>query len=139
VAGFQTSLNEGALFGMGQGMSLVFAGFSVLAALGIVYWLFVAKAAHDRLLTFALGLISGGIWGNLYDRLALHGLRWGPGHEMAGEPIRAVRDYVLVMIGDYHWPNFNVADSLLVCGAALLIAHAFFSNPQSPKQTPAAE
>ena len=32
------------------------------------------------------------------------------------------------MIGYLPWPNFNVADSLLVCGAAALVWHAFFQN-----------
>ena len=40
-----TSLNEGALFGFGQGMTLVFAGLSVLAAVGIFYWLFFGGAS----------------------------------------------------------------------------------------------
>ena len=55
------------------------------------------------------------------------GLVWdvaGPLHDV-GDPVYAVRDWILVMIGSFHWPNFNVADSLLVCGAALLVWHAF--------------
>src|SRR5437868_6933152 len=47
VFSITTSLNEGALFGMGQGMALLFAALSVLAAAGIIYWLFFAGAAHD--------------------------------------------------------------------------------------------
>src|SRR5579872_7457334 len=49
--GLQTSLNQGALFGMGQGKVWLFALLSVAAGIGIVYWLFVARAALDRLLT----------------------------------------------------------------------------------------
>ncbi len=127
VLGFQTSLNEGALFGMGQGWVSLFAGLSVVAALAILYWLFIAGAARDRLLTVALGLVMAGTFGNLYDRLGLHGLRWNfatPLHEV-GEPVYAVRDWILVMIGDWPWPTFNIADSMLVCGAALLVLHAF--------------
>ena len=44
VFGFQTSLNEGALFGMGQGFWPVFAALSVIAAIGILVWLFVLRA-----------------------------------------------------------------------------------------------
>ena len=76
IFGFTTSLNEGALFGIGQGQGLVFSGLSLAAIAGIFYWLFVAGAAHDLLLTIALGAVTGGILGNLYDRLGLPGLNW---------------------------------------------------------------
>ena len=127
VFGFQTSLNEGALFGMGQGRVVLFAALSIAVVPGILYWLFVARAARDLLLTVALGLVTGGILGNLYDRLGLPGLVWNSAsllHEV-GDPVYAVRDWILVMIGSFHWPNFNVADSMLVCGAILLVWHAF--------------
>jgi signal peptidase II len=128
VFGFQWSLNQGALFGVGQGKAFLFAALSILAALAVCYWLFVARAARDLFLTIALSLVTAGILGNLYDRLGLHGLRWpyaAPGHAV-GDPVYAVRDWVLVMIGDRQWPNFNVADSLLVCGALLLVWHSFY-------------
>jgi signal peptidase II len=120
VFGFQTSLNEGALFGLGQGWGTLFALLSVIAAVAIVVWLFYAKAAHDLLLTVALGSITAGIFGNLYDRLGLPGLK-----NNLSEPVQAVRDWILVMIFDWPWPNFNIADSMLVCGAGLLVWHAF--------------
>ncbi len=121
--GFQTSLNEGALFGLGQGYTPVFAVFSVIAALGILYWLFIAKAASDLTLTIALGLITGGIFGNLYDRLGI----WG-------QP--AVRDFILFRYNDqYVWPNFNIADALLVCGAGLMLWHSIFmAQPTTAKE-----
>ena len=118
--GFQTSLNEGALFGMGQGMVVLFAVLSVIAAIGILFWLFYAGAATDWLLTVALACVMAGILGNLYDRLGLPGLQWPN-----GEPVYAVRDWILVMIGNWPWPTFNIADSLLVSGAVLLGWHAF--------------
>ena len=126
VFGFQTSLNEGALFGMAQGMVVGLSAMSFLAAIGIAVWLFYFRAAWDLLLTVTLGLITAGILGNLYDRLGMPGLVWnfaGPLHQV-GDPVYAVRDWILVMIGPYHWPNFNIADSLLVCGAILLGFHA---------------
>jgi signal peptidase II len=74
-----------------------------------------------------MGLISAGIIGNLYDRLAFHQLRWlDDGFHQPETPIYAVRDWILVMIGTYHWPNFNLADSYLVCGVILLAIYAFF-------------
>jgi signal peptidase II len=128
VFGFQTSLNEGALFGMGQGMWAVFAVLSIIAALGILLWLFVVGAANDWWLTVALALITAGILGNLYDRFGLPGLVWptGYGHQV-GEPVHAVRDFILMAVGRWHWPNYNIADSMLVCGATMLLGHAFFT------------
>jgi signal peptidase II len=129
--GLQTSLNEGALFGLGQGKVLLFAALSVVAAVGIPIWLFYAGAAVDWLLCVALASISAGIFGNLYDRLGMHGLiRSVP--PRVGEPWYAVRDFVLLQVNnEWRWPNFNMADSLLVCGAGLLLWHAFRA-PASP-------
>jgi signal peptidase II len=124
-AGLQLSWNEGALFGMGQGKVWLFAALSVAAAIAIPVWLFVFGAARDAWMTFALGCIMGGVLGNLYDRLGLHGEVWPASDVRAGEPVYAVRDWILWQINDrWSWPNFNIADSLLVVGAALLIMHA---------------
>ena len=130
--GFQTNLNEGALFGLGQGFSLLFAALSVGAAIGIVIWLFGAGAARDWLLTVALAVVTIGILGNLYDRLGLPGLKWNGayGPHRLGEPVYAVRDFIHVMIGNWPWPTFNLADVSLNCGAALLIWHAFFTKAE---------
>ena len=127
VLELETHLNEGALFGIGQGRGNLFALLSIVAASGIVYWLFYLKAGRDWLLTIALGGITGGIFGNLYDRLGLPGLVWrriGNLHD-AGEPIKAVRDWIHFQTPWFDWPIFNIADSLLVCGAGLLLWHAF--------------
>ncbi|HEX4145308.1 MAG TPA: signal peptidase II [Pirellulales bacterium] len=118
VFGFTTSLNQGALFGIGQGRGALFASLSVVALLGILYWLFVSGAAHDLLLTVALGAVCAGIFGNLYDRLGLPGLK-----DPTGQAVLAVRDWLDFRL--INWPIFNIADSLLVCGAGLLVWHAF--------------
>ncbi|HYW81529.1 MAG TPA: signal peptidase II [Thermoguttaceae bacterium] len=136
VFGFQTNLNEGALFGMGQRMVAMFVGLSLLAAVGIQSWLFIAGAARDWLLTVALGCVTAGIFGNLYDRLGFPGLTWPAGHphHAAGETVYAVRDWILVMIGDWPWPTFNIADSFLVCGAIMLIGHAIWIQPKNDQK-----
>jgi signal peptidase II len=125
--GFQTSLNEGALFGMGQGGVPVFVALSALACIGILIWFFRGGAASSLLITIALGCITAGILGNLYDRLGMHGMKWPPGcpPHQAGDLVHAVRDWIRVMIFGHTWPNFNIADSLLVSGATLLIWHAW--------------
>ncbi len=130
--GFQLSWNEGALFGMGQGKVWLFATLSIAAAIAIPVWLLVFRAARDACLTFALGCVMGGVLGNLYDRLGLHGEVWPAGHPRAGEAIYAVRDWILWQASnEWRWPNFNVADSLLVCGAGILFIHAL-RQPKAP-------
>ena len=126
-AGFQTSLNEGALFGMGQGQVFWFAIVSTIAAIGIPFWLFVGRASQDVTLTIIMGAVLGGILGNLYDRLGLHGEIWPDFYPKAGEPVYAVRDWILWQLGDdWQWPNFNLADSFLVIGAAMLFLKVLF-------------
>jgi len=133
IFGFTTSLNEGALFGIGQGGGLIFSGLSVIAVAGIDYWLFVAQAAHDLLLTVALGSVTAGIFGNLYDRLGLPDLKWGvDGVHQGGQSVYAVRDWLHFKVDRViDWPIFNVADSLLVCGAMLLVWHALRVEPNA--------
>jgi len=133
-AGLEVSLNEGALFGIGQGMVWLFVVFSVAAIVGIFYWLFIAGEAHDLWLTIALAGIMAGIFGNLYDRLGLHNLTWpaNTANHAVGTPIYAVRDWILLQWNhDVRWPNFNIADSLLVCGAIMLFVHAFLPERSS--------
>jgi signal peptidase II len=73
----------------------------------------------------------GGILGNLFDRLGMHGLKWGDDTlHRAGDTVHAVRDWLHFKIdGVVDWPIFNIADSLLVCGAALLVWHALNAVP----------
>jgi signal peptidase II len=121
--GLQLSWNEGALFGMGQGMVWLFAALSVVAAIAIPTWLFWFGAARDVWLTVALGCVMGGVLGNLYDRLGLHGELWSAGPR-AGTQIYAVRDWILWQVNErWRWPNFNIADSLLVVGAGAIFLH----------------
>lgn len=126
--GIQKSLNEGALFGMGQGKVWLFAVFSFAALAAIPIWLFWFRAANDRWLNTALGCVTGGILGNLYDRLGLPGMTWDQFFpNRTGESVYAVRDWILFQWNDqWVWPNFNIADMLLVGGACLLMIQAFF-------------
>lgn len=117
--GIETALNHGALFGMGQGKVWFFTTMSFVALVGIGYWLLIKNALGDLWLTTTLGIISGGILGNLYDRLGL----WNDSQ------IYAVRDWIRLSVGDHVWPNFNIADSLLVCGAAMLVLHSLTQPP----------
>ena len=136
--GFQTSINTGALFGMGAGGWPIFATLSLVALVGIFTWLFVFRAAHDRWLTVSLAFVTGGILGNLYDRMGL----WNNAG-LRPEYQHAVRDWILFVWPEIHlrlfnpWPNFNIADSLLVTGAIMLVIHALAwrENPVAPAQS----
>lgn len=128
--GIQTSTNQGALFGMGQGWSGLFASLSVLAFAVLIYLLFFCRWANDLFIAVTFAMIAAGIFGNLYDRLGLwHDATIDADHQ------HAVRDWIhfnwengpRVM---NPWPNFNIADCLLVCGAILLCFHAFFIQPK---------
>lgn len=66
----------------------------------------------SRLGRLALGLVFGGAAGNLLDR-------WRFG---------AVVDFVHVFWRDWHWPNFNVADSAITIGVLLLAAEMTFGR-----------
>jgi signal peptidase II len=121
--GIETAVNTGALFGMGAGYGGLFAGMSIVAAAAIMIWLFGFRAANSWFLTIALGCVMGGIMGNLYDRL---GLWYSP-----DMPVPCgVRDWILLRYRHYTWPNFNIADSLLVCGAIMLAWQSIFSPSQ---------
>jgi signal peptidase II len=143
VFSLTTSLNEGALFGMGQGMTFVFAGLSIAALLGIVYWLFGRGGCTSWFLTIALAMITGGILGNLYDRLGMPGLKWNFPADRVGEPVFAVRDWLhLQILRDdgsvfFDWPVFNIADSLLVCGSVLLVIYGLMSPDAAAARPPA--
>lgn len=121
---FLTSINEGALWGMGQGYTWLFALLSVFAVAGVCVWLFVYRAAHSLWLTVALGLIMAGTLGNLYDRLGLHECV-----RPDGSVIYGVRDFLAFTFGTYHYPIFNGADCFLVTGAIMLAIQSFRTEP----------
>lgn len=85
--------------------------FAVLAAvISIVLVVWLARVAHRRYEALALALILGGALGNLYDRVLL-------GY---------VVDFIVVHYQDNYWPAFNIADSAITGGAALLIIDMLF-------------
>ncbi|SIO01524.1 signal peptidase II Aspartic peptidase. MEROPS family A08 [Singulisphaera sp. GP187] len=118
-----TNFNRGALWGFGRSLpnsSLVFAGLSVIAAVAILYYLFVYGGAADGWLTAALGLIMAGALGNCYDRVVL-------GH---------VRDFVHFHVDavGFDCAIFNFADNMLVAGAIVIMLLAVRTEqPEPPK------
>jgi signal peptidase II len=123
--GIETAVNIGAVFGIGAGKGVLFAAISVFALIAILVWLFGFRGAASVWLTTAMGFITGGIIGNLYDRL---GMWWQPGYP--DEWRSGVRDWILWQASDqWKWPNFNIADSLLVTGAVMLVVQSIFFPP----------
>lgn len=120
---YSTTVNKGALWGLGQGLSLMFAALSVVAVGIVLYWLFVKRYANSLWLTICLGLLMGGTLGNLYDRLGLHGLT-----DDKGEALYAVRDFLHFDLWGFDWPVFNFADVFLVTGAIMLGMHTLFAS-----------
>ena len=81
----------------------LFIGIALAASVVIVC--LMRKHAADRMFCLGLALILGGALGNVVDRLRLG----------------AVVDFLYFHVAQYYWPAFNLADSAITCGAALLI------------------
>jgi signal peptidase II len=129
---FETNLNEGALFGMGQGMGMVFAAVSCAAIAGILWMVSRGETRADRWLLTALALITGGIIGNLWDRLGIPALRWRASALRLCSLVLAVRDWIHFKLdGVIDWPIFNLADTWLVIGAGVLLL-VTWQSPSAP-------
>ena len=108
------SRNPGIAFGVfadspsiGMRILLIVGSAVVIGALA---WLFVAGHSGGPLTAAGLALLLGGATGNVTDRI-VHGY---------------VTDFFEVWLGSYHWPAFNVADSAITVGAALIIIDVLF-------------
>jgi signal peptidase II len=80
-----------------------FIGIGAIAAI-VIIWL-LSRHGSQRLFAWALSLILGGALGNVLDRV------------IRGEVV----DFILLYYERWHWPAFNIADSAITIGAALLI------------------
>jgi signal peptidase II len=100
--------NEGAAFSFlsaaGGWQRWVFIGLGVVVSAGILIWLRRLPKGQS-LLAAGLSLILGGALGNVIDRVLL-------GH---------VIDFIRVHYEDHYFPAFNVADTAISIGAALII------------------
>ena len=122
----ETAFNRGALWGMGQGQTWLFATLSFVAVGVIAYFVRSGQVTSSKWLTVAIGLLLAGTLGNLFDRLGLHGWK-----DAQGEIVYAVRDFLdFWFFGNFHWATFNFADSYLVVGAIMLVLHSFLVPPK---------
>lgn len=99
---WNTGISFGMLAGLGDHSSWVLVGLSVVIGVVVAVWFAREERGIARL---ALALVLSGAIGNVIDRV-----RFG-----------AVVDFLDFHLASYHWPAFNVADSAIVVGAALLI------------------
>ena len=116
---FHLVYNQGALFGMGQGMRPFFVGFALLAAVGIT-WAAATMGRKSALLNVGLGLLLAGAVGNLYDRM------FHPG----------VRDFIDMYAGEWHWYTYNVADVAICAGAAAIVLHSILTPDPKDGEKP---
>ncbi len=109
--------NPGVAFSLFQNLKFAPFIFSTVAVVAVV---FIARliCTHKNLpykILIGLGLIAAGAVGNTIDRII-------PPHQ--------VLDFLDFYYGTYHWPAFNIADSSICIGAALLILSTF-TNPNA--------
>jgi len=91
--------NTGAAFSLATSKTILLSGFAIIVAALIFY--FAIKIERTIWAVF-LGLVLGGIFGNLADRI----------FRAPGALQGAVVDWIKIP----HWPTFNIADSAIVIG-----------------------
>jgi signal peptidase II len=110
--------NQGIAFGLFSGASsgwlapVLLAGS--IAVMALLAWFLLSGRADGKLAQCGIALILGGAAGNVLDRI-LHG---------------SVTDFIEVGLGSYRWPAFNVADSAITVGAALVIIEMLLVAPR---------
>lgn len=109
--------NTGVSFGLFQEdstlRSLILIGVAAAVMLWLGIWLWRGRS---RLAGVALGAVIGGALGNILDR-------WQHG---------AVYDFLDFHVAGWHWPSFNLADSAIVVGVALLLLDGY--RPRQPDE-----
>jgi signal peptidase II len=103
--------NPGVSFGMFQSdaawQPFVLIAINLGVSIGLLVWLY---RQCEGLMPYAVGLVVGGALGNAIDRFHQPG----------------VVDFLDFHLAGWHWPAFNVADSAIFCGVALLVADGLF-------------
>jgi signal peptidase II len=86
---------------------------AIAVVISVVVLVMLKRQAGKPLVAASLALVLGGALGNLYDRVSL-------GH---------VVDFIQVHAAGYYWPAFNVADSAICIGVALLLLDSLRPEP----------
>jgi signal peptidase II len=106
--------NKGAAFGILSSLPEFWrsAFFIIVTIIAIIAIIVLIMRTHERLPVYAFSLIAGGAVGNVIDRI-----RYGE-----------VVDFIQWYVRSYYWPSFNVADSAISIGVALLAVEMLFLN-----------
>ena len=124
IEGFLTideQKNTGIAFGLWDDFEsewklVILSGLALLAVIFVLYYIWTTPAGLLQL-SVALGLLLGGILGNVTDRL-LNGY---------------VVDFIKVHWRDtIAWPTFNIADAAITCGVILIFLETFLGNNGKP-------
>jgi signal peptidase II len=105
---FEAVRNAGAAFGLGQALTIV---FTIIAVTVIVVIARIARKLYSLPWAIALGLLLGGAFGNLTDRVFR-----SPG---------VFRGAVVDFVAPKGFAVFNLADSAIVCGGILIVILSF--------------
>ena len=107
----ELTYNQGGVFGIMQGYQSFFLIVSIAVLIVMVAYYFYEKQM-PALFRYSMALIIGGAIGNILDRL------------IPGRP--GVVDFISMGFdGIYRWPTYNIADSVIVTGAVLLVIVVF--------------
>jgi signal peptidase II len=112
--------NTGTAWSILKDCNLLLVVVSLLALLAMFLFRHAFPLQRPRW-RIALGLIMGGIIGNLVDRVRVH----------------HVTDFLYFYVGQYHWPAFNVADSAICTGVGLYILLSWRNDAAARKGQPA--
>jgi len=120
---FEVTVNQGAVFGIGQGQRILFLLVSA-AAVAFLCYLFLTSKPGQWFYQVLLGMLLAGVLGNVYDRVVFGYVR-DMIHALPGwpNPLRGMFpswQYVFPWI-------FNVADSLLCVGVGLMLVYTMVS------------
>ncbi|MEO3884894.1 signal peptidase II [Nonomuraea sp. B5E05] len=122
VLQFRVIFNPGAAFSIGTGMTFI---FTIIAACVVVAIVRTARKLGSRAWAVTLGLLLGGAFGNLTDRLLRYPSGIGRPTQFQGHVV----DFIEVFPGHFpvidYFPVFNIADSAIVCGGILAVLLAW--------------
>jgi signal peptidase II len=125
---FEVTVNQGAVFGIGQGQRFLFLVVSA-AAVAFLGYLFLSSKPKQWFYQIVLGMLLAGVLGNVYDR-ALYGYVRDMIHALPGWQ-NPLRSYFPQWQYIFPW-IFNIADSLLCVGVTLMLIYTLVSPNREP-------
>ena len=128
VLALRLTLNQGAVFGLGQGGRWIFVGFTAIALI-VLFTMFLRTPARAVFTQLVFAAIVAGALGNLYDRLAFGGVR-DMFHMLPGVPLPFGWKWGNGTTDIYPW-IFNAADVFLVVGLFCLALMSLRAAPNT--------